>query len=99
MATSRRRTSALARQLLGPQATEGGGGLDQTPVIVGVARITPRVPNDGQVPPSALDTTEQMSRQAAPDAGLSEDAVFKEVTGVASASFESRKIFPNMPKS
>ena len=25
------------RQLLGPQATEGGGGLDQTPVIVGVA--------------------------------------------------------------
>ena len=98
MAAQYRRTSVLAQDLMQPQSVEGGS-LDTTPVIVGVAWVTPRIPNDGSIPQSILDTSEQMSRQAARDTGLPEQTIIKEITGVDSAIGESKRIFPNIPKS
>jgi acetyl-CoA C-acetyltransferase len=73
--------------------------LEQTPVIIGVARVTPRVEiTADSFPPSPTDHVEAMARQAARDTGLSEAMVLEAITGVSISSPPSR-IFPNMSAS
>lgn len=80
-----------------------GGNLENTPVLVGVSRLTPKEPlKPGVFPPSPLDLMERTTREAAKDTGIDEAKLLNEVTGVAIAGFFIAglvKIYPNMPRS
>ena len=103
MATGRR-LRQLARHLPG----RGDGPLpalaseqpdeefDRTPILVGVARVTPRVEMGADAfPPGPIDHMEQMARQALEDTGIAPHDVIDAVSGICISGPPSR-MFPNM---
>ena len=101
MATGRLRQ--LARHLRGDGdgplpalASEQEEEFDRTPILVGVARVTPRVEMEAEsFPPGPIDHMEQMARQALEDTGIAPQDVIDAVSGIAISGPPSR-MFPNM---
>lgn len=68
-------TPAAAAAAAQPTAADAAD-IDNTPVLIGVARVTPRIEMTADAfPPSPTDHIEEMARMAARDSGLDEAAV------------------------
>lgn len=102
--SSQSRLGSIFRHVSPAPAAGEDADFERMPIIIGVARCTPRVVFDdaamaaGNFPPSPVDYMETMARQAAADTGMQEDALLREINGIAYYDQPS-SVFPNMARS